>query len=813
MKKKHGFVKKAITRLRFHLKRFGYRVFSGITERKDTLPLWAVVFKQVFLQTAKCVVIAFIVWIIERVVVHFYSIGDIDKTLFLDAIIGSTGIAGVILGLYCTNISTIYSAQYFAAPEVVSKSFQNDRLTQKGIGTLLSYIIFGLIIVTQVLFGVRVGWITVVVMVVWSVVVIVSYSLVGKRPYQLSNVYAVADDAYATLCSIVQERLQSRLFSSDQDYQFSFFKQAQKSLGVLEEIQTYGIRRDTNGGATLCEFMCKNIALISAYWAIKPTIGNDSLWYRKDEKYQRWHRSSHTEAHIALATGTQLNRKQEKNYWWFENTLIQLNQTGLKELIKRSDYVAIYKYIYALGQLTKEAVRSNELGHLVEIINEVCGYIESEVLKKKGDELDSTLAGIVDVLAYIYLGLLLDVKEYCNKYNVDDKSNKIIRAINAGKPVEKTVVLRGSENAIFYKKLMTEKKIEGKRVTPDWIVKQAIAYEDYNAINRMIRYTLDGVNTIFTLGKRFVDEGHFLEACIVLSRFFEYESKYMNARESINKCQEKLQSLHVELEYKWDASNLSMLNDSMSKWKHDIPLMLTRCAGGFTAAHWNKTEDYPDFIGECYNHICEDAISAIESNDFDQFCTDFSCLTNMMLLYQEYIRTDFLDKDKLYRKEYVYYQVTSPIAEWAQIGGLAILWGEFRGTNQWTEKIKGEVAQFLSKMNSEGEIVLAEKLVEYARNREMFMYGFMDRGIIETNWNIRIVNAVKESGLCDTAYSFYGMQLKTESIILKAFCTNFIDFGFTSNPAEVFWVLCVNPLLAEDKKYHSGSAWEKKLHD
>ena len=47
-----------------------------------------------------------------------------------------------------------------------------------------------------------------------------------------------------------------------------------------------------------------------------------------------------------------------------------------------------------------------------------------------------------------------------------------------------------------------------------------------------------------------------------------------------------------------------------------------------------------------------------------------------MLLYQEYIRTDFIKNKDLYRVEYAYYMFTSPIVEWAQIGGL-----EYCGAN------------------------------------------------------------------------------------------------------------------------------------
>ena len=182
-----------------------------------------------------------------------------------------------------------------------------------------------------------------------------------------------------------------------------------------------------------------------------------------------------------------------------------------------------------------------------------------------------------------------------------------------------------------------------------------------------------------------------------------------------------------------------------------------------------------------------------------------------MLLYQEYIRTDFLNEIGKYRTEYGYYMYTSPIVEWAQIGGLAILWGEFGADNTWFEKVDNGAKLIFTK---NGEVTdLAEKIIRYIQNRDKFMLGIGSRDILETDWNISVENAIRDCRQLDVEYGIFGLRLKTSSKLLHAFCSDFTDMGFMSDPAEVFWVLCVNPLLPKEKQFHTRISWEDKINE
>ena len=777
------------------------------------ITLGTTVLRYTLLRIIRPILFILVIWGLEHIQSKCLDLESIDSSLFIDVVIGGIGVAGVILGLYCANISSIYATKYSDAPDTISRAFQNDRLTRKCIGSLIEYIVYGLTLIAEtIVFEPPISWITVTITIMWSIMVIIAYSLAGNRTYKLSDIYSVADDSFRVLYKIINRDLKSRMLSNDMSFQHYYQNKAEKELCLLETISAYGFNVETNDNSSLFEFMGQNIALISSYWDTKKMIGKDSLWFKNEGAYQKWHFTNSTEVELALKTGTALNPKNVHNYMWFEDRLFEINKLCLKELVTRRDYKTIFKYVQLLVQIIESAIKANELSYFIKQIELVCSLVKSEIKASAAIEEKRNVAGIVEVLSVVYLEIMIKVNIHYQSLNINTIANDISDAIDLGKDVNNIAVLRGRAYIEEYKKIAFEITTEGKRITPDWLLKELVAKEEYINLNSILEAIGDGLNTVFTLGKDLADGERLFDACIILSRFYEYESKYSRFKESIDKAILSFEAMHLDKTDRWDESKLCDLDDIISHWRSEIPSLLGKCSSSFAVETWDNRDEYPDFLGECYNHICEDAVTAILSNDSSQFSTDFESLTKLMLFYQEYIRADYIKKKELYRVEYAYYMITSPIVEWAQIGGLGILWGEFFHDKRWSSVVNDTIAIVIKK-NDDKSIKLAEKLVEYAQNRDSFIFGVGARGVLETGWNMQIEHAIKESSSYETEYYIYGARLKTESNLLKAFCGSFPDFGFSSNTAEVLWVTCINPLLPDEKKYRTSSSWEDRLND
>ena len=798
----------------FKLKSWLYRVFDFISGNREYSSFKALIIKSTLIFILRnALIITIVLWADGVVQSKIRDIIEIDNDIFIPTIIGGIGFAGVILGLYCANITSIYSSRYTNAPHNIAHAFQYDSLSRKCISGIVDYIVYCFLTILAIMMKTQISWVIVIVFMLRSITVVISYSIAGNRAYQLSDVYEVAADSYRILYRIITKRINQSIFANDADFQNHFLKLAEKQIRLLKSIQKYGSgisKNENTENSAMTEFMGYNLALIKSYWISKRKISRSSLWYRNTPKYPRWHLIGDVELSLALKTGTSLKSKDEHNYWWFEEELMAINKSCLSRFFEVQDYLSIYEYMAAFEQLCSTAIEYKEANFYVSHVDWIKKAIEKSVISidLEGNR-KNAFTGVIDILSLLYLDLILESGKVYQNFELDGIVSRIVEGIDSGLDVEKNELTRGREDIDFYKKIVTEVQVEGKRITPDWVIKQQVAKEEYTYLNSLLDIIREGMNHAFSLGKLLAEKKLYSEACVILIRFYEYESKLSRFVSIIESRKDELMGAQIDKAVKWDDFRLEKLLAAKEEWRKSVPTLLFECASHFALDNWENREEYPDFLGECYNHICEDAVGAIVEDDISQFEIDYQNLSKIMLLYQEYIRSDFVKHKDLYRVEYAYYVFTSPIVEWAQIGGLAILWGEFYSNEEW-KRCVSDSSSFILK---NGGNDLAERLIKYTKDRKRFIIGIASRDILETDWSQNVANTIRESGICEIENDLFNYRLKTDSRLLKAFCPEFTDMGFTNDPSEVFWVTCVNPFVSADKKFHTRYSWEDNLND
>ena len=143
------------------------------------------------------------------------------------------------------------------------------------------------------------------------------------------------------------------------------------------------------------------------------------------------------------------------------------------------------------------------------------------------------------------------------------------------------------------------------------------------------------------------------------------------------------------------------------------------------------------------------------------------------------------------------------------ISGLAVLWGEFVGNEHWKILVNDELERFVR--GSTENINVIEHLSEMTEMRRKF-YAIGNRDILQTQWEMRIADAMRNSDLLEYEYETYGRRvLKTDSPILSAFGGLNLDLVGISGSEEVYFAVCVNKHLSLDKKHKTSFLdWEEK---
>lgn len=769
-------------------------------------------FKQFIYQVIKSIILVKLLSIGDGMLYKYGVTKRINNEIFINVIIGQLGVAGVILGLYSSNISSIYSTRYASAPKKISIAFQYDWLTMKGLNFITNFIIFGTIILVKLLLRYNVGLLSGSFLIFWSLLVVISFGITGNRIYQLSDVFRVADDAYIFLERIVTKQLKREIYISDANYQNHFMKITSDKIELLKAIQKYGCNTELADTSSVLEFMCSNLVLMEQYWIIKSDLIKDSFWFKRKGTYQQWHFANSTEASMALKSKTALRPKEKPNNYWLEDELMYINHSCINYLIEKKNFSTLYNYLDILRSICRSAIVNKEANYYIKEIDWLKTTIQNSVAINSDE--NSVFAGLVELISLLYLDIIIESSKYFEKFKIDEVFDSVINGIDTGKTFNSISAIRGRDNIEDYKKILTEVQVEGNRLTPDWLMKQYIAKEEFVYVNTLFDIVRESIEHAYSLSCFFEDKEMYYESCILLTRFYEYESKLSYFYMIANDIEDDLKKYHLDTEDKWDDNRLELLKEKFLDYKKEIPDKLVKCSSAFIIKNWDRRDEYPDFLGESYNHIAEDAVEAIVNNDIDQFEKTYSNLTRIILLYQEYIRADFIKNRDLYRIEQAFYAFTSPIVEWAQIGGLGILWGEFFKNIQWCNIVKNDSKIIFNiEKSEEGAKALASQMVEYALQRESFMFSIGNRGILKTSWKQSVHNAIKEANIIETEYIKFSPRIKTDSKLIKAFCPNFLSMGFLSDPSEVFWVICVNPLLSENEKFHSKYSWEDDLNE
>ena len=376
-------IRKSLLTFIFKCKSFAYRRIDSTEAHKEYSLFRKLIFKKTGVGFAKAVLFTSVLLCLDRLLLTIKNIPVVEGDVFVNVVVGGIGVAGVILGLYCANISSVYSTKFASAPKKVSAAFQHDRLTQKCTSAIVDYIIFGFITVVRVMLNFYISWATVLTTAIWSVVVIISYSIAGNRAYQLSDVYSVADDSFRILYRTVSKDLCRDIYSTDTNFQYYFFKVAEKQLNLRKAIQMYGASITSGENSAMVDFMCSNLALIKDYWDIKHTIGRTSLWFRRDEKYQKWHLASHPEARISLETGTPLSVRDEPNYWWFEDEIMSINRSCLNNLLEQRDYTSLHTYVVVLENVSETAISCKEANYYIGHVDWLKNLVEKHVVSEE----------------------------------------------------------------------------------------------------------------------------------------------------------------------------------------------------------------------------------------------------------------------------------------------------------------------------------------------------------------------------------------------------------------------------------------------
>lgn len=815
--KKYWILRDKVKKTVFHIRKLIFGIQQRIYNERTTLSFTWLIAKTLLKQVLSSATIAVLLYVGD-ILISTYIIGlEINGVLLNDVLIGGMGIAGVILGLYCSNMVSIYSARYVNTPSSLAELYQRDIITNKCIRQIIGYIILDLILIVENISGVKLLIVTIVVMFILTARLIITYSLAGNRTYLLSDTYKIADSIYRSINSNIRKTSKSGFITKDISFQNHYQKTCFRNISVLEDIARYNQDNPSNQNEAMMKFMERNIQLVITYWESKPAIYYDSMWFRQQVTYPQWHTAQDHEIQVALSTGTSLRISQRKNTEWFEEEIEKVNNVCLSKLCKEKNIHSIEKFLTNISVLADHATKGNSLNQMLkyaESLQEKVLPISGQVYNEDNDTNGDIIAAIAESLSLIYISIIVGINRYLADMNLEDILTEAKKVTSYNEvDFSKYEYLNFPIAEKQYNQISAEITIEQKRITPDWAIEQTISKVIFDKLVSYVNIVDKIFNEDFLrVGTYFLENKIPFAALIAFTRFPELSLKIDLTIEFLEKIIPELLKKHVEPSIVWNDNPLQEFIVKKAKTMELIPEYWLKCSGSFALQHWKDREDYPDLLGFCYNHLCEYLLKALENNDIEKFKKGYNDYFNIMLFYQEYVRNDVIKIKETHMANRVFHVFTAPLIDYAIISGLAIIWGEFSEEKQWREYIKAVLKKYVD--NNENAIEVLKQSVKLASHRKNSLMGIGNRDVLHTDWEMRISRAIREKGFYKSEYCKFGMEtIKTDSKLLKAFIGASFDLSGLDNSEEIFFIDCVNKYLLNDEKYESRFGWEDEENE
>lgn len=815
-------IRKKFKDVLFHIKVFSLLKLNafnnGKSEVKFSIRVWFEVFKQIFINSF----IITLIYLADKHVLELFpyswfvlwdAVIANNGSLISDLLVAIAGITGVFLGLYCSNMMSIFSTRYANAPKRMVTLYENDLLTNRSIKSISGYLIFVILVLVCSIFGKNIGMIMITICGIKGIKIVVSYSFIGRRSFQLADVYHLTNLAYLEIYKNLKRVTGIRFFSCDINFQNHFRKKVREMISVLREVNNYNIESKEFKYSSMGDFMLNNVVLINDYWRIKENISFNSYWYDEKVVYKKWYSVSDHEISLAIKTGTTIGYSKEKDYHWFENELFDINNQCLCALISTDAFDAMYNYVGNMEILSELAIQSNNLEFYVEHIKK----IQDDGLKLIIDNnyeilnLDQEMA-LIESIVVLYISTILEMLKYVKSIDIEGALKNAVKNKNA---LDSKSKLKKYYNYDDVQKLFTaigvECKLEGERITPDWYIEQIIAKHIYDDILN-IYFVIDIIvnKHVQSLGETLLSKEKYAGAMIVYSKMSEIKSKLEDLMPIIKDLLKKLQGYQFEKTIIWSDYPSDEFDINFKTNLMELPKKWSKCASLFTLDNWENYNKYPDLLGACYNYLCEYLIESLENFDFELFVSNYNYLWKIALLYQELSRKELMQIKETYRQDSVLAVYSNPIIEFCEISGYAYLYGEITGDNRWKIVIENCFKENINNMKEDNQNI-CERVVSILNIPNCLRPAIYNRNVIHTSWRQRVEKKIKHMDILKWKQERFMQILDSENKLLQAVIGYNDEFKILHCEAyEIFAIEILNKYLPENKKYVSRSKWEKK---
>jgi hypothetical protein len=241
-------VRAKLSRGLFYIRKAFYSASSFMNKQRTNISIQLTLVFQTIKKLILAAFLLFIACVLDHLIFDIFGLinplSTLNQQILSDVLIAALSISGIFLGLYFSNMTSVYSSRYANAPARVRQLFENEVVTSNSINDIILFIVISIVALLISMFGLVLKPITICFLFFLSIKNIVSFALIGKRSFQFSDVFEITTPIFKNIRESYKSATYKGLFYKDINFQAHYQKNTRSNLEVLSVIATYNIECD-----------------------------------------------------------------------------------------------------------------------------------------------------------------------------------------------------------------------------------------------------------------------------------------------------------------------------------------------------------------------------------------------------------------------------------------------------------------------------------------------------------------------------------------------------------------------------------------
>ena len=562
--------------------------------------------------------------------------------------------------------------------------------------------------------------------------------------------------------------------------------EASRSLRLLAELIDLTKDRGSVDRRHLANMVSRLLALVKFYSQKKHMLAPSSAWFLQEPVYPKWVEASDSEVSIALKTSTPLQPRLEPSTDWLERRTAELTAAAIEACVAANDRDSVILITNEVSATTRALAMQYRIDDAIAfsaIVKNRCWNIRT----------DNHAAVVASAVPPMFLAdLLLGWREAIS--NWPDEIQATVDATKWDRKSTSAVQIRGSSRVWaaaqeLLNQVQAEHDIQGRRVTPDWYLRLALADACILSLREFARELPRHLDEFLSPSPAHpspeVNVMTGSQALMALARV-------QLVTDTLPQAAEGLELLRMEND-RQEVEEFQGLDKCIKTRRAGV---LRGIANALIRLQPEQSKAEPDLFGAALFTLIHHTEEAIADGDVALVKEVFPKVLSSTFVLQEYVLATYLVP-----AQQVNSALLDPTIDILELSGLAMIYATLRD-DQSDTTIRQAWTSMLNSLPGLRTDVAARLVLDRLETAENYSrLGITQRDIARTGWERRLLNQIVEAGYATPAYNPFGNpQPRNAPPLIKML--GILDRGgpILLKPYAIFAAEVIAPLSAETEE-------------